>query len=332
MAKGNLFLGFGRGKVGDVVFYHSNGEQIARARNRHPKNPQTALQLLQRVIMKTVSTAYSMLLPITDHSFQNFPAGAENQARFAKRNVSWLRELLADEINSGDPSVILSSVKFNFSSKFSTFPEMNSFIISEGTLPTMGAYFQNGYCVLNPRNTSIGTQYGPVTATYSELVSYLGLQKGDQLTFVVLTCDDTEGGVHSQFNSIHVARMILEPSTGNMDAAVANASGLLNPNERNEGKFNLMIWTFDDTLMLTFSVDGITSDSPESGALAGCAVIASRQGSVTWERSSEALAVRASGGGAGALTQDHKTDFLSDAIYSYLTQDNSSLYLNQARV
>ena len=28
MSKGNLFLGFGRGKVGDVVFSRLNGEQV----------------------------------------------------------------------------------------------------------------------------------------------------------------------------------------------------------------------------------------------------------------------------------------------------------------
>ena len=65
MSKGNLFLGFGRGKVGDVVFYRSNGEQITRSLNRNPKNPRSESQLLQRIIMGTVMQAYSKMKSIT---------------------------------------------------------------------------------------------------------------------------------------------------------------------------------------------------------------------------------------------------------------------------
>ena len=330
MAKGNLFLGFGRGKVGDVVFYHSQGEQITRSRNRHPKNPQTALQLLQRVVMKSVTTAYSMLMPITDHSFEGFATGAKNQARFAKRNVTMLREMLADEINSGDASMILASSKYNFSSKFSTLPEMNRFIVSEGTLPQMDAHFAGYHLLLNPGNSSLGTQPGPVAVTYNELVSYLGLQKGDQITAVILTCDDTEEGDHGVFNSIHIGRFILEPSTGDMTAQVANASGFINPNERNEGNMRLSLTSQDDKMQLEIILDGLDGDSPASQSIAGGFVIASRLSSVGYKRSPETIALRGWGGGSGNLKQAHDVDLLSDAIMSFMTEANSSLYLNQA--
>ena len=48
MAKGNLFLGMGRGSVGDVTFYRADGQQLSRARNRKPRNPKTNAQLIQR--------------------------------------------------------------------------------------------------------------------------------------------------------------------------------------------------------------------------------------------------------------------------------------------
>ena len=48
MATDNLVLGFGRGKVGDLVFYRREGQQITRARNRAPKDPKTDKQLAQR--------------------------------------------------------------------------------------------------------------------------------------------------------------------------------------------------------------------------------------------------------------------------------------------
>lgn len=51
MAKGNLFLGYGRGKVGSLVFSRRKGEQIVRARNTAPANPRTNAQLSQRMKM-----------------------------------------------------------------------------------------------------------------------------------------------------------------------------------------------------------------------------------------------------------------------------------------
>lgn len=51
MAKGNLLLGYGRGKVGSLVFSRRKGEQITRARNTAPANPRTNAQLTQRMKM-----------------------------------------------------------------------------------------------------------------------------------------------------------------------------------------------------------------------------------------------------------------------------------------
>lgn len=48
MAKGNMLLGYSRGAVGDIVFARSKGQQVARARNRNPANPNTEAQVLQR--------------------------------------------------------------------------------------------------------------------------------------------------------------------------------------------------------------------------------------------------------------------------------------------
>lgn len=48
MAKGNMLMGYSRGSVGDVTFARIKGQQIARARNRNPKNPKTNKQSIQR--------------------------------------------------------------------------------------------------------------------------------------------------------------------------------------------------------------------------------------------------------------------------------------------
>lgn len=100
MAKGNLFQGMGRGKVGDVVFSRLNGEQISRVRNRHPKNPRSNSQLYQRAVMATVMQAYSAGKSIFDHSFEGYAVGAQNQRRFLSLNAKMLRQLIATDINT----------------------------------------------------------------------------------------------------------------------------------------------------------------------------------------------------------------------------------------
>lgn len=50
MATGNLFLGYGRGSVGDVTLSRVKGQQTARARNRRPNNPRTNKQVAQRAV------------------------------------------------------------------------------------------------------------------------------------------------------------------------------------------------------------------------------------------------------------------------------------------
>lgn len=51
MAKGNMLLGYARGKVGSLVFARRKGEQITRTRNTAPTNPRTNAQMAQRMKM-----------------------------------------------------------------------------------------------------------------------------------------------------------------------------------------------------------------------------------------------------------------------------------------
>lgn len=98
MAKGNLFLGQGRGKVGSVVFYRSNGEQITRSRNYHPRNPRSNPQQVQRAILATISHAYTAGNALYDHSFEGYPVGAPNQRRFQHLNLRILRSAIAADL------------------------------------------------------------------------------------------------------------------------------------------------------------------------------------------------------------------------------------------
>lgn len=130
MSKGNLFQGQGRGKVGDVVFTVRNGEQIARVRNRHPYNPRSPRQLVQRAIMATVSLAYSSGKDIFDHSFQGKPAGDACARYFLKRNATKLRADIADQLTLTPQEASACVVNYN-----PLYPVANAYMVSEGTLP-----------------------------------------------------------------------------------------------------------------------------------------------------------------------------------------------------
>lgn len=49
MAKGNIFMGYGRGKVGSVVYAINKGQQVSRAYNPTKNNPRTMQQTSRRI-------------------------------------------------------------------------------------------------------------------------------------------------------------------------------------------------------------------------------------------------------------------------------------------
>ena len=68
MAKSNIFLGLASGKVGDMVFSRSRGQQITRVRVV-PKNPRTQRQQAQRVRMAAVAALYRAGREVLKDSF-----------------------------------------------------------------------------------------------------------------------------------------------------------------------------------------------------------------------------------------------------------------------
>ena len=129
MAKGNLFQGMARGKVGDVVFSRVNGEQISRVRNRNPKNPKTNAQKIQRAVMATVLQAYKAGSIIFDHSFEGKSVPAGSQRTFLSTNMRKLRAVVLSEMetSAADASSAVVSPR-------SVYPVPNAYRISEGSL------------------------------------------------------------------------------------------------------------------------------------------------------------------------------------------------------
>lgn len=91
MAKGNLFLGTARKKLGDVVLYRRQGEQQSRVRVRSIANPKTEGQALQRNYLAPVSKFYAPLAAVLERSWEGLNKVESHQA-FLKANIDLARK------------------------------------------------------------------------------------------------------------------------------------------------------------------------------------------------------------------------------------------------
>lgn len=131
MGKGNLIQGMGRGKLGDTVFYRSQGEQMFRVRNRRPKNPKSQAQMIQRSIMATVVQAYSYMSAIVDHSFESVQYGVKSMNYFNKINADKLRSLYAQDVQDTNYG---TDAKAHVTAPKTTALIANSYIVAKGSL------------------------------------------------------------------------------------------------------------------------------------------------------------------------------------------------------
>lgn len=216
MSKGNMLLGHARGKVGSLVFSRSNGQQIVRARAEVVKNPQTDAQMVQRIILNTVSQAYSKMSAIVDHSFEGISAGQKSMSYFMKRNLQLLREDLSKNVSFEDAPPYFSPVNSNLFA-------INTYEISKGSLPEV-----------NPVDVvGRGIMTGITTNTYKGVLDAYGLQRGDQLTIIIV--DEDSANRHS----FKYARVILDPreadgSEAPLSTAFITNTAITKPNPKNE--------------------------------------------------------------------------------------------------
>lgn len=179
MAKGNLFLGMGRGSIGDVTFYRADGQQLSRVRNRKPRNPKTNAQLYQRAIMATIIKAYQAGKEIFDHSFQGYSVGAQCQRQFMALNARMLRELVAADVNT---PLTGNNQKAKVVAPGSNTPVANSYIISRGTYAQrFFSWSEDHFGFYAPTPDTIGQAHQSV-ASYAHDNGLIG---GDIYTLIV---------------------------------------------------------------------------------------------------------------------------------------------------
>lgn len=222
MAKGNLFLGMGRGSVGDVVFYRANGQQLSRARNRAPRNPKSEAQLIQRAISATIVQAYKAGKVIFDHSFEGKSVPVGCQRRFLSVNMRKLRSAVISEL---DTPAATSNARV--ASPGTTYPVPWSYRISEGSL------IQNLFEVVAvTEGQDIGLKVKMVDAqqgeTISQYASRLNLAAGEIYTLVGFAINNDQSGsddLISREASFGFSRLIMKDVSASATAMSAATYG-----------------------------------------------------------------------------------------------------------
>lgn len=166
MAKGNIFLGMGRGKLGDIVLTRSGGEQVTRPRNRHPRNPQTPAQMFQRGSLATVSEMYIRgTRNFFKYAFMNKTAAQSEYNKFCQLNIGRVPCNSKAALSQGAPAI-------------------GNFIMTQGTLQQMHLEKTDESMILRMRNNVAAGAFQSWTIgdVSRALMETYGYQIGDIIT------------------------------------------------------------------------------------------------------------------------------------------------------
>lgn len=101
MSKGNMLLGYARGKVGSLVFTRRKGEQVTRAYNARPNNPKSPKQILQRMKIYAPTALYRLFAPMFfKYAFDDQKANETDYNVYMRKNIAsspWVAKELASQ-------------------------------------------------------------------------------------------------------------------------------------------------------------------------------------------------------------------------------------------
>lgn len=170
MAHGNMLLGYARGSVGDVTFTRTNGNQVARARNRRPKNPRSNSQMMQRSLFASAVKMYQLAVAnFFRFAFEDRKPHESDYNAFMRHNVKH--------------GTNITQACFNDRK----YPAIGDWIFAQGSLPQMDYQQQdNNLRWYTGIKNDASNQPIPLTvADLSKLLTaYAGYLVGDMITSV----------------------------------------------------------------------------------------------------------------------------------------------------
>ena len=272
--KTGFWLKGGKGKLAGATVYQQNGETVMRE-VVSPTNPKTEKQIIQRIIMHTAGQSYSKMKDICDHSFEGLKKGQDTMSYYISQNVGFIRQKVAEQQAQG----VDFDAMYNFVPLGMKGFTPNQYQVSMGSLPRID-------CSLRDDDEAKGFVPEFRINTYAGIIAAFGLQRGDQLTFLMIDGNNSRSFGQCNF---HFCRVILDPmnadyTQASLEVPFIDENGKINlPSVRNEGNFTFAI---DSTKGLSFTYNG-------SMTCVACAVIVSRID----------LTVRAALGSVDALTE-----------------------------
>lgn len=172
MAKNNIFLGTGRGKLGDVVLMRRGGQQVARAYIASPANPRTVGQSIQRNFLAPVAKFFAPLAEVLESSWEGMTRAASYQA-FLKHNIRAARK-------GG----------FYVPKGWGWLPL--PYRLSKGTIPPVQTIMDVDVLQLPNINSAQWVSVGQTVTVGDVAKAFVnsGYQEGDQFTFIGAIVDD----------------------------------------------------------------------------------------------------------------------------------------------
>lgn len=169
--KGNMFLGYARGSVGDVTFARQKGQQVARARNRQPANPRTIGQSMQRSLFANAVKFHSKgVQQLFKFAFEDKRPAESDYNAFMRHNIG-------------------SSVRISkYASESALYPAIGNWMMSYGSLRSVqltffGSISGNVWTFDCPSADSNMTTIGDLSKC---LRTDFGLMEGDIVTLVYI--------------------------------------------------------------------------------------------------------------------------------------------------
>lgn len=176
MGRGNIFMGYVAGKIGDTVFSVSHGKQLERAYNPNKYDAKTNSQVLKRSKWANASLFYSRSTKATfKFAYQDMRKNESAQNVFMRNNAERAMRTIPSNVT-------------NFK-----YPSIGLYLMSRGVIKPLQ------FCWANGRFRSYITRYHPenpnleTLGQLSQALVTLGYKEGQIVTITLIKTDATLG-------------------------------------------------------------------------------------------------------------------------------------------
>lgn len=260
MAKSKGFFGLRSGSTKNFTFSELNGQQITKERVYKVKNPRTLQQMRQRMVMASVSAAYSHLKEICDHSFEGFGVGSPCMSEFMRLNLDALK------VKAQNDAAVVA---------FNAYQDKNinpiQFMVAKGSLRGIKPNIAED-------KLSWSTAMGDADTTTAEGVyTALGLNQGD-----IVTCILCGGNfVNNDALTFAPQPLAIARMRANKHGAISSIADAFTIESNNQGNINVDI-SLGSKIVFEASCNNLVMG----------AVIISRKVAEKWLRSNATMVVK----------------------------------------